>query len=176
MPTTPYCLSPPFKALLTRFGEVAATMRFYSTARSPGPVERLGENLVSLADREPDESAVIVKISGDGEFHTHKAVDEAGAVDENLDIWEFPEDEFWFFEAFRPAISRLSLEAPGYLFEMALINLYAVFEAFLSDLLQERLRRIPAWLAPRRIGPRPPTRQVRGLISLKPPSTSNCAG
>ncbi|MFN4178289.1 MAG: hypothetical protein ACK4F1_15200 [Phenylobacterium sp.] len=56
---------------------------------------------------------------------------------------ELPEDEFWFFEGFRPALSSLSVEPPAFLHEMAFVNLYAAFDGFVSDLLRARLQRHP---------------------------------
>jgi hypothetical protein len=71
------------------------------------------------------------------------ACDADGEVTERVKVMELQEDEFWFFEAFRPALSRLSVGAPGFLFEMALVNLY------LADVLRERLRRCPEFISPR---------------------------
>jgi hypothetical protein len=140
-----YKVSPPFKLLLKRFGELTATTHFYAEARAPGPVDRPGENytLADLADREPAEPALIVKVSADGGSRIDRVVAADGGVDDALRVMELPEDEFWFFEAFRPAFSRLAIGAPGFLFEMAVINLYAVFEAYLADMLRSRLRRLP---------------------------------
>lgn len=143
MPESSYRVSPPFRSLLSRFGEVAVTLSFYSKARAPGPAEHPGENMPVSEPLEPGEPALIVKVSRDGGYGIEKAVAADGTANANVSVMELPEHEFWFFEAFRPALSNLSVKAPGYLFEMALINLYALFEAFVADLIRARLRRFP---------------------------------
>ncbi len=141
-----YQVSAPFKLLLKRFGELAATTHFYAEARAPGPVTRPGENftLAELAELEPAEPALIVVVSDDGGTRFEKVANADGSVNDAVHVMELPEDEFWFFEAFRPTFSRLAIGAPGFLFEMAVINLYAVFEAYLADMLRSRMRHLPA--------------------------------
>jgi hypothetical protein len=148
MSADPYRASAPFKFLLHRFGEVAATTSFYASTRAPGPVERPGENL-PLTELEQGEPALIVKISADGGWRIDKACDVDGVINDHVQVMELPEDEFWFFEAFRPAVSRLSIGAPGFVYEMAIISLYAVFDAYLADVLRARLRRWPRLISAR---------------------------
>ena len=134
------------KGLLKRFGEVQATTSFYAEYRPAGPVEHPGEHY-PVTDLEPGEPALVVKISADGASGIVPAIEEDGRESDVVKVMELPEDEFWYFEAFRPALSRLALGAPGFLFDMELVNLYGVFEAYLADTLCDRLRRNPHLLS-----------------------------
>lgn len=138
-------ISDPLKTLLSKFGEIYATTSFYGTSRTPGPSEKPGENfgLSDLADLESGEPAVLVKVSTDGNSHIKKACNTDGTSIDNLTIMELPEDEYWFLEAFRPTLSMMSLGSPGLLYEMAFVNMYAVFESYISVTLSNRLRRMP---------------------------------
>jgi hypothetical protein len=135
-------VSPLLKDLLKRFGEIQATTSFYARSGPEGPVEYPGENYPA-GDLEPGEPALIVKISQDGESRIQPAVHHDGSESQVVSVMELPEDEFWYFEAFRPALSRLALGAPGFLAEMELVTLYGVFEAYLGDMLRDRLRGHP---------------------------------
>ena len=153
-------MSPSLKDLLKRFGEVQATTSFYARSRPAGPVEYPGEHYPA-GDLEPGEPALIVKISHDGESRVRPALHRDGSESDVVSVMELPEDEFWYFEAFRPALSRLSLGAPGFLAEMELVTLYGVFEAYLADTLRDRLQRRPDLLGPK---------AQRGLGALGDPS------
>lgn len=139
-------VSPLLNDVLKRFGEIQATTSFYARSRPEGPVEYPGEHYPAGA-LEPGEPALIVKISRDGESGVHPAVHHDGSESDVASVMELPEDEFWYFEAFRPALSRLALDAPGFLAEMELVTLYGVFEAYLGDMLRDRLRRHPRLLS-----------------------------
>jgi hypothetical protein len=139
-------ISSRLKALLKRFGEVQATTSFYAGYQPDGPVEHPGEHY-PVVDLERGEPVLIVKISPSGESSITPAIQADGRESEVVKVMELPEDEFWYFEAFRPALSRLSLGAPGFLFEMELVTLYGVFEAYLADTLRDRLRRNPRFLS-----------------------------
>ncbi len=141
-------MSPRLKALLKRFGEVQATTSFYAGYRPDGVTEYPGEHYPAH-DLEPGEPALIVKISADGASRVTPAIGGDGGESAIVSVMELPEDEFWYFEAFRPALSRLALGAPGFLFEMELITLYGVFEAYLTDKLHDRLRSRPGLLSPK---------------------------
>ena len=149
-------ISESLKALLRRFGEIQATTSFYGHAQLAEPAEFPGENY-PLCNLESGEPALIVKISADGSSRIEAAIDPDGRVSDVVKVMELPEDEFWYFEAFRPALSRLSLGAPGFLFEMELVTLYGVFEAFLSDALRDYFR-----LQLKHLGPKA-QREVKAL-------------
>ena len=149
-------ISESLKALLRRFGEIQATTSFYGHAQLAEPAEFPGENY-PLCNLESGEPALIVKINADGSSRIEAAIDPDGRVSDVVKVMELPEDEFWYFEAFRPALSRLSLGAPGFLFEMELVTLYGVFEAFLSDALRDYFR-----LQLKHLGPKA-QREVKAL-------------
>src|ERR1700722_60605 len=51
---------------------------------------------------------------------------------------------------FRPAIFNLQNDLPFFLYGMALVNAYAIFEAYLSDLVTMRLRQHPELMGGKR--------------------------
>ena len=158
-------MSERLKGLLRQFGEVQATTSFYANTRPAGPVEYPGEHYPAV-ELEPGEPALIVKISGDGESRIRPAVHHDGRESDVVKVMELPEHELWYFEAFRPSLSRLALGAPGFLYEMELVTLYGAFEAFLTDTLCERLGRNVHLLGPK---------ARRALESLGDPSRRDSA-
>ena len=158
-------VSPLLKDLLKRFGEVQATTAFYARSRPHGPVEHPGQHYPA-SDLEPGEPALIVKVSRDGESRIRPAVHADGGKSDVISVMELPEDEFWYFEAFRPALSRLASGAPGFLAEMELVTLYGVFEAYLGDVLRDRLRSHPHLLG---------AKAQRDLSGLGDPTTRDPA-
>ena len=63
---------------------------------------------------------------------------------------ELPEDEFWFFRAFRPALFELEKSLPAFLFEMGITHAYAMFEGYLAEILRARLRQHPRLMGAQR--------------------------
>jgi hypothetical protein len=62
---------------------------------------------------------------------------------DSLPVWELPEDEYWFFQAFRPALFGLEKALPTFLFEIGITHAYALFEGYLSEILRNRLEEHP---------------------------------
>jgi hypothetical protein len=98
----------------------------------------------------PDEHALVVRISKDGETrflkegqHDVEFTDEEGKKTGVVTVWELPEDEFWFFRAFRPALFGLEKKLPEFVWEMGLTHAYAMFEGYLTEILRARLRQHP---------------------------------
>jgi hypothetical protein len=105
----------------------------------------------------PDEHALVVRISKDGEMrfldegqHDVIFADERGKKSGIVTVWELPEDEFWFFRAFRPALFGLEKALPGFLFEMGITHAYAMFEGYLSAIIRSRLRQHPRLMSGQR--------------------------
>jgi hypothetical protein len=65
-------------------------------------------------------------------------------------VWELPEDEFWYFRAFRPALFGLEKSLPAFLFEMGITHAYAMFEGYLAEILRARLRQHPRLMSAQR--------------------------
>jgi hypothetical protein len=112
----------------------------------------LGASYVSLCETRllPGEAALVVRISKDGEMrflevgqHDVMFADEEGKKTGVVTVWELPEDEFWFFRAFRPALFGLEKNLPAFLFEMGVTQAYAMFEGYLTGILRARLRQHP---------------------------------
>jgi len=119
----------------------------------------LGGSYVSLCETRlsPDEHALVVRISKDGEMrfldeaqHNVMFSDQQGKKTGIVTVWELPEDEFWFFRAFRPALFGLEKALPGFLFEMGITHSYAMFEGYLSAIIRARLRQHPRLMSSQR--------------------------
>lgn len=141
MNSSDYTPSAGLRSLLRHFGAVDATLGYLlKVVKQEQPADRPGENygLKDLAHLAEGEPALLVKISSDGKSRIFDA--DAGAGGEpRVTLMELPADDFWHFEAFRPAVSRLQLQLPNFQYEMALVSLCASFESFLSDVLRRRL-------------------------------------
>jgi hypothetical protein len=59
---------------------------------------------------------------------------------------ELPEDEFYFFRAWRQGLFDLDKGIPPFIFEMSLVYAYALFETYVSDIVRLRLKAHPAQL------------------------------
>jgi hypothetical protein len=137
------------KELLQQYGVLAVSLSQLSSERPGSQYESLDEYYKSLGGPLPDEPTLVVRISKDREIrflkegeHDVAFEDEEGNKPGIVTVWELPEDEFWFFRAFRPALFGLEKTLPGFVFEMGVTHAYAMFEGYLSDILRSRLRHI----------------------------------
>lgn len=146
-----YVVSKELKQLLRHFAAVVVTVAHYAEHRPAGEVIEPDKNFGLDVRLQGGEPALLVRINSGGHDIRDATSEEAkalGATDEGqVKVMSLPEDEFWFFEGFRPALSGLWLGPPAFLHEMAFINLYAVFEGYLSDVLRRRLHRHPKMMA-----------------------------
>ncbi|MFZ0772683.1 MAG: hypothetical protein WCA49_13840 [Candidatus Sulfotelmatobacter sp.] len=147
------------KELLQQYGVLTVSLSQLARERPGSQYESLEEHYKSLGGSyftlrqtrlPPDEHALVVRISKDGETrfleegqHDVTFADEEGKKMGVVTVWELPEDEFWFFRAFRPALFGLEKNLPAFLFEMGVTHAYAMFEGYLSEILRARLRQHP---------------------------------
>ncbi len=102
-----------------------------------------------LAALEPREHAIVVRISPDGStnigsFHGDEdRSDPVGTPASNIAVWELPEDEFYFFKAFRPGLFDLEKQVPAFLVQMAFVYAYTLFESYLRGILARCLKAHP---------------------------------
>jgi hypothetical protein len=143
--------------LLQQYGVLVASMSQLNDGRPGSSHESLEEYYRSLGAPLTDEPTLVVKISADNELHfwdegEHDVSirNEQGEKTGIVTVWELPEDEFWFFKAFRPAVFDLDKRLPGFMFEMAIIYAYALFESYLTDVLRNRLKQHPRLLGGQR--------------------------
>ena len=118
-----------FKNLLHDFGLLYVTLHRLEEKHSKEQKISLQDYDSSLGELLPGEPALIVKISKDGkseiidyvekEEHTN---DKSGY--ENIKILELPEDEYYFFEAFRSGIYNLEQEIPNFMYNMWIRDLH----------------------------------------------------
>jgi hypothetical protein len=107
-----------------------------------GPIKTDGELAeVPLAKDEP---VIVVRISKTNEveflspgeheieFIDRETEESAGQVS----VWELPEDEFYFFRAFRTGLVGLASELPTFYLGMCLVHAHGLFEHYLNELLK----------------------------------------
>src|SRR5512143_1274909 len=114
------------RALLQQYGILTVTMHQLMRERPGASHENLEDYYRSLGNPLPDEPVLVVRISKDGETrflsenkHDVRFEDDAGQETGKVTVWELPEDEFWFFRAFRPGFFDLEKELPPFTYSMA---------------------------------------------------------
>lgn len=145
------------KELLQHYGALSVTLSHLLSERPGTKYKNLDEYYKALGGILPNEPVLVVKISKDGETrfledgeHDVAFEDETGSKAGIVTVWELPEDEFWFFRAFRPGLFDLDKDLPPFVYEMGVVHAYAMFEGYLSDLLRARLRKHPQLLGSHR--------------------------
>jgi hypothetical protein len=143
--------------LLQQYGTLVMSLSQLANERPGSSHESLEEYYKSLGAPLPNEHALVVKISADNEIHfLHEGEHDESIRNEQgektgiVTVWELPEDEFWLFKAFRPALFDLDKRLPGFMFEMAVTYAYALFESYLSEILRKRLKQYPKLLGGQR--------------------------
>lgn len=142
-------MTPLLKEVLHSYGLLYVTVM--ALQKRPGnPHASLEEYYRTLGKAEPGEPVLAVRISKDGETRfIHQAADqlptrlreEYGEGD--VTIMELPEDEFYFFQAFRPAAFDVEKALPAFLFQMALVHAYTLFENYIAEIVRMRLQAHP---------------------------------
>lgn len=129
------------KKLLHDFGLLYVTLHGLEEKHSKEKKISLKDYDESLGELLPGESAIIVKISKDGKSELVDIYDEEANEKndfENVKILELPEDEFYFFDAFRLGIFNLEQEIPSFIYNMWFIHSYGLFEYYLMKILKNR--------------------------------------
>ena len=117
------------KRLLRAYGLLYITIAELEKSRPGTSHESLKDYYNSLGPIEPGEPTLMVKISKGGEtrilrnFADPAIPEELQAAD--VTLMELPEDEFYFFEAFRPGLFDLQRAVPPFILEMSLTHAYA---------------------------------------------------
>lgn len=113
---------------------------YYESMGTPyeGPAELMREKIAAL---DPDEPKLVVGISPDGSTKI-RSFDESNP-EGNLAVWELPEDEFYFFKAFRHGLFEWEKQVPTFLLQMAFVHAYILFENYLRGILSLRLQAHP---------------------------------
>ena len=74
----------------------------------------------------------------------HQAQDRAQLAEPHaVAIQELPEDEFYFFKAFRHGLFEWEKQVPTFLLQMAFVHAYTLFENYLRGILSLRLQAHP---------------------------------
>jgi hypothetical protein len=140
------------KQLLHSYGLLFITITQLQKERRGTSHASLDEYYKSLGPAEAGEPVLAVRISKDGEVRFLREVDAASMPlpkdyrQGSVTVWELPEDEFYFFRAFRLGLFDLEKSLPSFLLQMALIYGYTIFEAYIADVIRVRLSAHPAQL------------------------------
>jgi len=122
---------------------------YYESMGAPyeGPASVMREKIAAL---DPDEPKLVVGISADGSMKM-RAFDENEPDSEGkpsgVKFLELPEDEFYFFKAFRHGLFEWEKQVPTFLLQMAFVHAYTLFENYLRSILSLRLTEQPELLA-----------------------------
>jgi hypothetical protein len=135
------------KELLKYYGTLTMTLDQLLRERPGTQFGSLEEYYKELGVPRPDEPVLVVRISKNGEArflkegeHCLQLKNENGGKVGVITVCEMPEDEYWFFQAFRQSLFDLQRNLPSFIYEMAIVHSYAMFEAYLSDLLRARFQ------------------------------------
>lgn len=106
-----------------------------------GPTSVMREKIAAL---DPDEPKLVVAISRDGsmkmrDFHENGSEGKPSADE----FPELPEDEFYFFKAFRHGFFEWEKQVPAFLLPMAFAHAYTLFESYLRGIISLRLQAHP---------------------------------
>jgi len=102
-----------------------------------------------LAALDPGEPAIVVRVSPDGStdissFNENDDGSDPGRTPASrIAVLELPEDEFYFFKAFRQGLFDLEKRVPAFLLQMAFVYAYTLFESYLRGILSLRLQAHP---------------------------------
>ena len=136
------------KHLLHAYGLLYITIEELQQSRPGTSHASLKAYYDSLGPGLPGEPSLMVRVSNDRETRIVPKFTGPGVPDSLRDadvtLMELPEDEFHFFQAFRPGMFDLQKEVPAFILEMSLIHAYALFEAYVSDVVRLRLKAHPA--------------------------------
>lgn len=132
-----------FKNLLHDFGLLYVTLHRLEEKHSKEKKISLQDHDSSLGELLPGEPALIVKISKDGKSEFIDYVEKEDHTNEksgyeNVKILELPEDEYYFFEAFRSGIFNLEQEIPNFMYNMWITHTFGLFENYLVMILKSR--------------------------------------
>src|SRR5262249_33526836 len=137
-------MTPLLKQLAANYGQLVATLAQLETDRPGSSHASLSEYYKSLGPALPREPVLTVRISKEGEtrfLHGAEAAELTPAEyrQGDLTVLELPEEEFHFFQAFRPSTFDLESALPPFVFTIAFVYAYTLFETYLRDLIHPRL-------------------------------------
>lgn len=135
------------KSLLHDYGLLHISIVTMDEAREKwsntlGPV--MSDEELSELPIAKDEPVIVVKVSKGqepdflkpGEHAIQLTNKETGEPAGDVSVLELPEDEFYFFRAFRGGRARLATELPDFFFGMCLVHAHGLFEHYLTELLK----------------------------------------
>jgi hypothetical protein len=138
------------KQLLNNYGLLYITVMQLQQERPGASHTSLQEYDTALGAAEPGEPVVVVRVSRDGQARVLTNVD-SDAIElaeeysrGSISVLELPEDEYFFFRAFRPGIFELQSQLPAFFFAMSFVYGYTLFETYISDVVRCRLKAFPA--------------------------------
>jgi hypothetical protein len=143
-------VTPLLKELLHTYGLLYITVLTLQQQRPGTAHSSLKDYYDSLGASEPGEPVLVVRISSDGETRFLKQAAEQMPAqlrsqysEADVTVMELPEDEYYFFQAFRPGIFDLERQLPPFILQMALVHAYTLFENYIADVVRLLLQAHP---------------------------------
>jgi hypothetical protein len=122
---------------------VAAAIKVLGERKPKWAEKSFDEYLEALGPKQPDEPAILVKVSLDG---THSLKNEGehdyalgtpeGLDSQNLSLLEMPQDFFYFIRGFHRGSFEIDQALPLYFYGMGILQVQTLFEVYLEDLLK----------------------------------------
>lgn len=143
------------KYLLEQYGILTMALSELERQRPGTKHNTLEDYDKSLGPMLPDEPILVVGISKDGEFHISEELNIYSPPEPHLKnwrvtVWKLPEDEFYFFRAFRPALFDLTKSLPLFIYELGIIHAYSMFEGYLTEIIRSRMLAHPLLMGTQR--------------------------
>jgi hypothetical protein len=137
-------MTPFLKQLSYNYGQLFITLAELQRQRPGSSHTSLADYYATLGPALPGEPVLTVRVSKDREIrflHSEEALSKTPAEHRQgaPTVWELPEDEFYFFKAFRETAYDLNSALPSFLFNMAFVYAYTLFESYVADIIRMRL-------------------------------------
>jgi hypothetical protein len=133
-------MTPFLKQLVSNYGQLFTTLALLEKERPGSSHASLADYYKSLGPAEPGEPVLTVRINKGGETRFVHGTEATAMTPAQYrqgatTVLELPEDEFYFFRAFRESAFDLESTLPPFLFNMAFVYAYTLFETYLADIV-----------------------------------------
>lgn len=135
------------KQLLHEYGLLSITYDTLHKQREGKVTETYDDYVKGLGDLIDDEPVVVARISEDGQQrvlhpgeHDYVVTDYCGNTTKSASVMEMPEDEYYYFGAFRSGIHNLDKEVPEFMLGLGMVHAYSLFESYIAEVIRIRFQ------------------------------------
>lgn len=142
--------------LFMGFGMVCAGIEALARRPPASKAESFEQYLASFGPKQPDEPAIVVKVSIEGEHdfkgegeHDYAIASTEGLTGKNLSLLEVPQDYFYQMRGYHQGSFEIGQAVPPYFYGMGVLQLHTLFEVYLEDLLETLYEYKPSLMPPK---------------------------